>query len=207
MGAKIGTLTGYDRSRMAVASAVVVLAIAAVLLPDVLAQPDPLASQLLMQQDIWLAPLFVAFCFLQFGPAESSPAKVVANETRVVVLCLVALLLVCWAGHYLAFANYEISRDEQLVAFDAEIFRRGALVWPIAPDWQHLANALNRKFMLPISARDPSTTTHFACILNLVICRYWIFGIRSAKLGSTPRTRTRTPRDAFSRRSARTAES
>ena len=154
MGAKIGTLTGYDRSRMAVASAVVVLAIAAVLLPDVLAQPDPLTFQLLMQQDIWLAPLFVAFCFLRFRPAESSPPKAIANETRLVMLCLMALLLVCWTGHYLAFANYEISRDEQLVAFDAEIFRRGALVWPIAPDWQHLANALNRKFMLPIGAAE-----------------------------------------------------
>ena len=144
----------YDRTRLVTAAAIVALTLLAALLPAMLARPDPFTFLLLIKQDIWLAPVFAGFCFIRFKPATAPLEASVANEDRLVLIALAALLLVCWAGHYLAFANYEISRDEQMVVFDADIFRRGALVWPIAPEWQPIANALNRKFMLPIGAAE-----------------------------------------------------
>ena len=147
-------IVAYDRTRLVAAAIIVALTLVAALLPALLAQPDPFTFLLLMKQDIWLAPVFAGFCLIRFRPSTQPLTSNTANEQWLVLIGLAALLLTCWAGHYLAVANYEISRDEQMVVFDADIFRRGALVWPIAPEWQHIANALNRKFMLPIGAAE-----------------------------------------------------
>ena len=141
----------YDRARLIAAGAIMACLLLAVLLLPLVAQPEPLTVRLLVDQDLWLAPVFALACLMRLRPAPSSDWHI---GDRAVWLCLGAVLLVCWLGHYLVFENFEISRDEQMVAFDADIFRRGALVWPIPPDWQHLANALNRKFMLPIGAAE-----------------------------------------------------
>jgi hypothetical protein len=47
---------------------------------------------------------------------------------------IVALLL--WAGTYLVFGNDPLSRDEQMVVFDMQIFRHGLLAAPLAPEWR-----------------------------------------------------------------------
>jgi hypothetical protein len=55
-----------------------------------------------------------------------------------------------YAGHYFVLRDYPLTRDEQMALFDAEVFARGALVWPIPPEWRGEAAALNLTFMLPV---------------------------------------------------------
>lgn len=71
---------------------------------------------------------------------------------RPLAICFLALALVavCWAGHYLVFLGYDLSRDEQMANFDAYIFSHGRLFWPIPPEWRPYADALNQMFMQPV---------------------------------------------------------
>ena len=64
------------------------------------------------------------------------------------------ILLVGWAGHYLVFDGYDLSRDEQMASFDTAIFRHGHLFAPIPAAWRPIADALNLTFILPIGARE-----------------------------------------------------
>lgn len=151
----LNTRGGYERTRFIAAGVILVLVIAATSYsPDPAKSSNALTYFLLYGQDAWLVPLFVGACLLGPQPVMSAWRWPPRSERRTVWLLLALATLLCWAGHYLVFSGYDLSRDEQLVAFDAGIFRRGALVWPIAPEWRPLANALNRKFMLPIGAAE-----------------------------------------------------
>lgn len=68
---------------------------------------------------------------------------------------LVALTVfaTAWAGHYLVMAGYDLSRDEQMVLFDTDILRRGALVAALPTEWVAYADPLNRVFTLPVADR------------------------------------------------------
>lgn len=68
---------------------------------------------------------------------------------RVIVGAIVVALLL-WAATYLLFDNYPLSRDEQMVAFDAAVFRGGHLAAPVAPEWRRYADALIPAFLLPL---------------------------------------------------------
>lgn len=63
---------------------------------------------------------------------------------------ILALILICWAGHYFLLAGHDLSRDEQMVLFDQAIFARGQLFAILPVDWPSLGNALNRTFLLPL---------------------------------------------------------
>lgn len=69
-------------------------------------------------------------------------------------LFALALLMVCGAGHHWLLQSYDLTRDEQMASFDAAIFAQGRLFWPIAPNWQPMADSLNQFFMLPIADRQ-----------------------------------------------------
>jgi hypothetical protein len=60
----------------------------------------------------------------------------VALTTRTVLIGAVVGALLLWAGTYLIFGNYPLSRDEQMVVFDMQIFRTGRLAAPLAPEWR-----------------------------------------------------------------------
>ena len=60
------------------------------------------------------------------------------------------LALALWAGAYLVFANYPLSRDEQMVVFDAAIYAHGDLAAPLAPGWQPFALAMAPHFLLEL---------------------------------------------------------
>jgi hypothetical protein len=69
---------------------------------------------------------------------------------RTVVCATLGVIALCYAGHYLILDGYDLTRDEQMVSFDAWIFRHSALVWPLPSAWQDDAQALNLMFMLPV---------------------------------------------------------
>lgn len=71
--------------------------------------------------------------------------------TRRSVLAGAALLaLLLWAGTYLLFDNYPLSRDEQMAVFDMEVFRSGRLAAPLPQQWRGYAEALTPAFLLPL---------------------------------------------------------
>lgn len=107
-----------------------------------------LTSRQVFLQDVWLATALLVTAGLAFA---GSFQKLDLPEPSRLVLALAALTVVafCYAGHYLVLDGFDLTRDEQMVTFDAWIFGNGALVWPLPPEWQGEASALNLMFMLP----------------------------------------------------------
>ena len=99
MTARADIERAYDRARLITAVAIVALTLVAALLPASLTQPDPRTFALLMQQDIWLAPVFAGFCFFRFKPSTARIRPEAAGEQRLVLIALAALLFACWVGH------------------------------------------------------------------------------------------------------------
>lgn len=61
-----------------------------------------------------------------------------------------AIVLGTWFGAHALFLDYAVSRDELMARFDAQIFARGRLAWPVAPEWQGYVLALVPDFLLPV---------------------------------------------------------
>ena len=67
------------------------------------------------------------------------------------MLLAAAVVGICAFGHRWILCGYDMSRDEQMAVFDAQIFSTGRLVQPLPAMWQAHADALNLVFMLPVS--------------------------------------------------------
>ncbi|HEX5257688.1 MAG TPA: hypothetical protein VFW35_02775 [Sphingomicrobium sp.] len=74
----------------------------------------------------------------------------VSLTTRTVLIGAMVAAILLWAGTYLIFDNYPMSRDEQMVVFDMAIFRGSHLAAPLAPEWRRFADALNPAFLLQL---------------------------------------------------------
>jgi len=61
------------------------------------------------------------------------------------------MFALAWAGHYGVLAGHDLSRDEQMVSFDAAIYRSGRLAQSIPPAWQADIDRLNTVFMMPLA--------------------------------------------------------
>ena len=70
---------------------------------------------------------------------------------RIGGLILLALL-VAWAGRYLVFQNYSLSRDEEMAELGAAYLRAGRLAWPIPPEWLDYRRAMVPEFYSPFGA-------------------------------------------------------
>ncbi|MFN6933521.1 MAG: hypothetical protein ACK4NZ_00030 [Tsuneonella sp.] len=79
-----------------------------------------------------------------FGSAVPGWAR---SPAIVVTLLAGALVAVGLVGHHLVMWGYQFSRDEQLVLFDAAVFRSGHFAARVPEDWQQYATALNTLFM------------------------------------------------------------
>lgn len=109
-----------------------------------------LTSNMLAQQDIWLLALFVALSgwIVKSSGFIDRPMQV---DCRKMIFSSLILLALCYFGHRFILLGYDLSRDEQMANFDASIFAHGRLTWPLSPDWQVHAAALNLEFMLPVN--------------------------------------------------------
>lgn len=67
---------------------------------------------------------------------------------------LIALALVIWLIRLQLLFDYDLSRDEQMANFDAQIFAEGRLYWPISESFRLYINALNTSFILPVGDRE-----------------------------------------------------
>lgn len=115
---------------------------------------ETLTLYLVRAQDLPLAPIFLCAVLLRPVAAVGVPADRPGSSLPVLALSVLAILLVGGIGHQIIFQGFELSRDEQMALFDQEIFERGRLFWPIPEDWRSIADALNRRFILPIGANE-----------------------------------------------------
>ena len=67
---------------------------------------------------------------------------------------LLAMALGIWGLRAGILPDYDLSRDEKMVGFDAAIFAGGHLFAPIPPFWRDFYDALNINFVLPIGDRE-----------------------------------------------------
>jgi len=93
---------------------------------------------------------------------------------------LAILVLICgFAGTDIVFHGYHLSRDEDLAEFTADTFRSGVAVARVRPEWQHFADALEPRFMLPIAGGAAFVPTYlpvnaaFRALVGLVADPAW----------------------------------
>lgn len=88
--------------------------------------------------------------FAAFGGKASVRAlpSVALTLPRVLVGSAVLAILL-WAGAYLLFGDYALSRDEQMVLFDVDVFRSGRLAAPLPAQWRPYVRVAS-EFLLPL---------------------------------------------------------
>lgn len=144
----------YDHARYAAAAAILLLVLFTGSIAFSHERFNLYTRYIFLTQDAWLAPFFAAACLFRARPAGRERLLTEQRERRSMWLLLALLVLICWVGRFLVFGDFDATPDERMAAFDAAIFRGGALVWPIPSEWRSLANALNRNFMLPIGSAE-----------------------------------------------------
>jgi hypothetical protein len=146
----------WQRACLGAALTLLVLALVTIALPGFNKYPlEGLSALLAVTQDLPVVPVLLLIwilarrCAIAGAPPEPPlrPALWIAGS-------IALILLVGWAGHYVVFSGYDLSRDEQMASFDAAIFRSGQLFSPIPAAWRPFADALNLRFILPIGARE-----------------------------------------------------
>lgn len=108
-----------------------------------------LTSRQVFQQDTWLALALLGAAGLAFAGSYLKLRPLELSKS-VLILAAIAVFALCYAGHYLVLSGFDLTRDEQMVTFDAWVFRHGALAWPLPQVWRTEVTALNNLFMLPI---------------------------------------------------------
>ncbi len=77
------------------------------------------------------------------------------SRPLILILFATFLIALCHAGHHLVFFDRDLSGDEQMANFDAQIFAHGRLFEAIPPFWRPFTRALNDKmFILPIGDHE-----------------------------------------------------
>lgn len=127
--------------------AMVVLFLIALFIPQV--RLLWVTTKLLVQQDLWLLEAFLVLSVPLFVSVRPMSREWRLHDRYMLLVALV-LVILCYLGHRLLLMGYDLSRDEQMASFDAAIFSHGRLAWPLPPEWQKDAAALNLEFMLPV---------------------------------------------------------
>ncbi|MGK2910294.1 MAG: MFS transporter [Sphingobium sp.] len=78
---------------------------------------------------------------------------------RVGALILI-LFLAAWAGRYIVFQDYSLSRDEEMAEFAAAYMRDGKLAWPIPSEWVDYRRAIVPEFFSPYGATQYWAATY-----------------------------------------------
>lgn len=126
------------------------LALTAALILLMKPQPYNLTTFFLQRQDHMLLLLQAACLFLLCQRPRERTEALGLRPAHLLAVCL-GLPVICYAGHYLLLMGHALSRDEQMVGFDAAIFASGRIVAALPAYWQAHVSALNDSFMLPVT--------------------------------------------------------
>ena len=96
---------------------------------------------------LWFELALGALAIVPIGWAGSQ-VLAVSHRMVWVIACVVAV--VAYIGHYHLLSGHDLSRDEQMAVFDAQVYGSGKLAQPLSSQWQTYASALNLVFMLPV---------------------------------------------------------
>jgi hypothetical protein len=148
---KVDTVSRTDRlGAILTRTGLYILAVAIICLAI---QGDNLAVRLFRTQDLAI----LATGGLMLLALGRRPFAMALPRLRIPPVLLVgaiaALVLVtCWAGTWLVFGGYALTRDELLADFDATFLARGMLFAPVPVEWRSYSGALMPQYMLPIPA-------------------------------------------------------
>jgi len=121
----------------------------------ILQEKEQFAVFLFMQQDRFIA-IAIAL-WIRFGLKPGAQLQGRASWMQVIAfhpwIFGLGLCILCWVGHHLLLLGHDLTRDEQMASFDAQIFASGQLYFPIPPAWHPVSEALNQLFILPIAER------------------------------------------------------
>ncbi len=143
--------SGPDRRFLRACS--VIMLVAALGLPALLARPPTVTTYFFIGDTLWLAGIAA---FLALAATVALPMRL-GNWVRLArvparSVWIVAILagLVALIGTFAAFHGVPLSYDEVMAEFDARIFLGGRLIAPLAPEWRQGVEALATNFVLPV---------------------------------------------------------
>lgn len=102
----------------------------------------------MVQQDRYVLIPAVAFLlFLAWRKFDGTAPPQRLPWPAVVSGFILLAALVAWAGFYLVFDGYSLSRDEQMGEFATFYLREGRLGMPVPPEWSDYVRGINPIFM------------------------------------------------------------
>ncbi len=128
------------------------LVVAALVLASGFGADTSLTLFFLHRQDLWLllaGVMLLALCTLRLRGSNAE----FSGNWRFAMLVGGVMALIALAGHYWVLSGYDMSRDEQMATFDANVFASGHLVASVPAFWRDHADALNTMFMYPAEYR------------------------------------------------------
>lgn len=109
-------------------------------------------SQFFWQRQDWPMLLVLLAGLLQLRRTNTGTGVALFNAQIapwMIWLAAFIIALLTWSGHYWLMAGYDLSRDEQMVLFDAAIIAQGDGFARLPHDWSAVGSALSRVFILP----------------------------------------------------------
>ncbi len=174
-------------------AAVIAVAVAAQLVLAFWRSADVITAQFFFEQDLAVVGLAVLVYVLAqiWQPGGADAALALPAVRPVHVWGAMAGFLVLGAlGHVFIMHGYHLSRDEQMVMFDAEVFAGGGLYASVPDAWRAMVNQLNTMFMivtpggqywvsayLPVNAmlHSLAMTLDLAVLVNPVLAAIGLF--------------------------------
>lgn len=123
--------------------------------PHVIGLFTGLAKFLSARQDVPIAAAMILFFIFVIRHHDLPGARPIPplRPTRALAL-LLTIAVVAWGLRIFILFDFDLSRDEQMVAFDSAIYARGLIFAPFPPEWRDWYNALNTTFILPVGDRE-----------------------------------------------------
>src|SRR3546814_17666159 len=92
---------------------------------------------------------YLAVPFLAFLAWPRFTARHLPGGPSAALVCgyMALAVIVTWAGHYLVFGGYSLSRDEQMAQFATFYLPEGMLGMPVPPAWRDYVRGINPIFM------------------------------------------------------------
>lgn len=114
--------------------------------------PTAFPRYLAYTQDFPIAIIMVAM-FVLLARIEARP-RLLALRPSLAIGVVTAMAVAAAVIRMFALWDFDLTRDEQMVGFDAAIYAKGMVFAPFPPAWREWYGALNLAFLLPVGDRD-----------------------------------------------------